>query len=100
MTKVMQASQVRQNWSNILNTIYKENSKVIIEKSGIPVAAVISVEDLKRFTQLDEQRKERFKTLDSIREAFKDVPDEEVEQEIKKALNEVRTEMRSENSDK
>jgi hypothetical protein len=37
------------------------------------------------------QRAERFKALDKIRAAFKDIPDEEIAQEVDKALAQVRT---------
>lgn len=92
MTQVMKASEVRQQWSQLLNKVFRDQTRVVVEKSGIPVAAVISAEDLKRFTQLEEQREERFKALDKIREAFKDVPTKELEREVNKAVSEVRTE--------
>src|SRR3989344_8581753 len=89
MTQVMKASDVRMQWSQLLNKVFSENTRVVVEKSGIPVAAVISAEDLKRFTMFEEQRAERFKILDQIGEAFKDVPKEELEREISKALTRV-----------
>ena len=92
MTQVMKASEVRQQWSQLLNKVFRSKTRVVVERSGIPVAAVISAEDLQRFTQLEEQRKERFKTLDKMREAFKDVPPEEIEREVKRAISAVRAE--------
>lgn len=98
MTQVMKASEARREWSQVLNKVFRGQTRVIVEKSGIPVAAVISAEDLKRFTQLEEQRKERFKALDRIREAFKDIPASEVEAEVDKAVAEVRAEKRGKRS--
>ena len=95
MTEIMKASAARQQWSQVLNKVFRNQTRVIVEKSGIPVAAVISAVDLQRFTQLEEQRKERFKALDRMREAFKDVPIEVVEREINKAITQVRAEKRS-----
>lgn len=94
MTQVMKASEVRQQWSQVLNRIFRDQTRVVVEKSGIPVAAVISAEDLERFTQLEEQREDRFKALDKMRESFKDVDPKEVEKEIAKAISEVRAERR------
>ena len=94
MTQVMKASDVRQQWSQLLNKVFRGQTRVVVEKSGIPVAAVISSEDLKRFTQMEEQRAERFKALDNMRDAFKDVPQEELECEINKALVQIRAEKR------
>ncbi|KKP93635.1 MAG: hypothetical protein UR98_C0003G0005 [Parcubacteria group bacterium GW2011_GWA1_36_12] len=97
MTQVMKASDVRAQWSQLLNKVFRSKTRVVVEKSGIPVAAVISAEDLQRFTQMEEQRKERFKALDKMREAFKDVPLEEIDREVKKAISEVRAENRAKN---
>ena len=88
----MKSSEVRKEWSQLLNSVFKGQTRIVVEKSGIPVAAVISAEDLEKFTQLENIRKERFKALDKIREAFKDVPAEELEQEIDKAVSKVRKE--------
>ena len=96
MTQVMKASEVRQQWSQLLNKVFRNQTRVIVEKSGIPVAAVISAEDLERFKKLEEQRAQRFKVLDRMREAFKDVPPEELEKEVKRAVTEVRRERRAE----
>ncbi len=95
MIEIMKASEARQQWSQVLNKVFRNQTRVIVEKSGIPVAAVISTEDLQRLTALEEQRKERFKALDKMREAFKDVPTEVVKQEINKAVTQVRVEKRS-----
>ena len=44
--------------------------------------------------QADRDREERFAVLDRIGEAFRDVPDEEIEREVAKAIAEVRAENR------
>lgn len=97
MTQVMKSSEVRAQWSQLLNKVFRSKTRVVVEKSGIPVAAVISAEDLQRFTQMEEQRKERFKVLDKMREAFKDVPPDEIDREVKKAISQVRAENRAKN---
>ena len=94
MTQVMKASEVRQQWSQVLNKVFKSQTRVMVEKSGIPVAAVISAEDLERFKRLEEQRERNFAILDEIGEKFKDVPVQEIEQEVNKALKQVRLENR------
>lgn len=94
MTQVMKASDVRREWSQLLNKVFRSQTRVVVEKSGIPVAAVISAEDLERFNRLEEQRARRFQVLDQIGEAFKDIPEEEIEREVKRALTEVRQDKR------
>jgi prevent-host-death family protein len=93
-TRTVKASEARQQWSQLLNEVFRGATRVVVEKSGIPVAAIISADDLKRFRLLEQRRAERFKVLDEIGEAFKDVPTEEIEREVAQALAEVRAERR------
>ena len=50
--------------------------------------------DLEAKDQADRDREERFAVIDRIGEAFRDVPDEEIEREVAKAIAEVRAENR------
>ena len=95
MTQTMKASEVRAQWSQLLNKVFRDKTRVVVEKSGIPVAAVISAEDLQRFTQMEEQRDKRFKALDKMRDAFKNVAPEEIDREVKRAISQVRAENRA-----
>ncbi|EKD85100.1 MAG: hypothetical protein ACD_38C00086G0020 [uncultured bacterium] len=94
MTQVMKASDVRQNWSKLLNKVYRNQTRLVVEKSGIPVAALISTEDLDRLTKLEELRERNFSVLDEIGEKFKNVPAEEIEQEVNKVLVKIRAQNR------
>ncbi len=96
VTQVINVTEARQKWSQLLNKVFRRETRVIVEKSGIPVAAIISVQDLERFNRLEDQRRRDFAVLHEMREAFKDVPPEEIEREVAKALAEVREEMREE----
>lgn len=87
----MNASEARQQWSKLLNKVFRNQTRVIVEKSGIPVAAVISAEELERFVRFEDQREERFNALAKMRKAFKAIPSEELEKKIGKALSEVRS---------
>ncbi|MBI2267832.1 MAG: type II toxin-antitoxin system Phd/YefM family antitoxin [Candidatus Blackburnbacteria bacterium] len=91
----MKASEARQQWSQLLNKVFRDQTRVIVEKSGIPVAAVISAEDLERLKRLEEQRAQHFKVLNRIGEAFKDVPEEEIDHEVVRAVSEVRIKRRA-----
>ena len=94
MTQIINVTEARQRWSQLLNQVFRSETRVVVEKSGIPVAAIISAKDLERFNRLEAQRAERFKVLDEMREAFKDVSAEDIEREVAKALAEVREESR------
>jgi prevent-host-death family protein len=98
MIKTIKASVARQQFSQLLNDVFRTENRVVVEKSGIPVAAIIPAKDLQRLTRLEAERNRDFAILDEIREAFKDVPAEEIEREVAKALSEVRKEQRKKHS--
>ena len=89
-TQTMNASDVRQQWSQTLNKVFRKETRVVVEKSGIPVAAIVSAEDLAWLQELDARRDELFRAIDETQAAFADVPKEELEQEIRKAIANVR----------
>ncbi len=96
MTQTMKVTEARENWSKVVNAVFRRQQRVVLEKAGIPVAALVSAEDLERLRRYDAERAERFTVLDRIGAAFADVPDEELERELVKAVAEVRAEMQAE----
>ena len=94
-TETMKISEVKQQLNRLVNQVYRHETRVMVEKSGIPVAGIVSAEDLRRLDRLDRERAERFKILEEFGEAFKDVPAEELEREVARALAEVRAERRA-----
>ena len=94
-TETMKISEVKQQLNRLVNRVYRHETRVLVEKSGIPVAGLVSAEDLRRLDRLDHERAERFKVLEEFGEAFKDVPAEELEREVARALAEVRAEQRA-----
>jgi prevent-host-death family protein len=94
MTQTMKASDARQQFSDLLNRVYREHTRVVIERSGIPIAVIVSTEDLALLNQLDAERAERFAGLSRIGQAFADVPVEELEREVERAIAEGRAKAR------
>ena len=75
-----------------MNTITNDKIRVIVERSGIPVAAIISPDDLARYRRFEKQHDADFSILAEMSEAFADQDDETIEREVNKALAEVRAE--------
>lgn len=92
-TQTMKISDVKQQINRLANEVFRNESRILVEKSGIPVAAIVSTEDLRRLERLDRERTERFKVLDEFAAAFADQTDEQIERETAKAVAEVRAEM-------
>jgi prevent-host-death family protein len=86
MTQTMKISDVKNTLSSLVTKVYRNETRVLVEKSGIPVAAIISAEDLKRFAQLEQEREQRFAVIDRVREACADVPAEEIEAETDRII--------------
>ena len=95
-TQTMTATDARQHFASAINQVARHETEIIVEKSGVPVAAIVSIEDYRRLKEQDAKRAQDFKIFDEMRAAFADVSEEELEREAKKALDEVRAEMRAE----
>lgn len=89
------ATEVRRTWSDSVNEAATGERQIVIEKNGTPVAALISAADLERYRRLDAQRRERFKAIEEVSRRFADVPEDELEREIDRAVAEVRKERRA-----
>ncbi len=99
VTQSMKATDARRQFAGVINRVARKEARVVVEKSGIPVAAIVSAEDVRRLDRLDWLEREReadFAVIDELRAAFKDVPPEEIEREAERTLTEVRAEMRAE----
>lgn len=96
-TQTIKASEAREQFSQLLTKVFRRETRVIVEKSGIPVAAIISVDDLQLLNRLEAERQQRFKILDEIGEAFEDMPPDEIEREVRRAISDVREQGRRRN---
>ena len=96
LTHIMNVTQARENWSKVINAVFRRQQRVVLEKAGIPVAALVSPQDLERLRRYDAEREADFAVLDRIGAAFADVPDEELEREVTKAVAHARAELRAE----
>lgn len=99
MTQTMKASEAREQFSQLLNRVFRRETRVLVEKSGIPVAAIISPDDLRRLNLIEEERAERFKALDESWKALEGVPVEGVEVEVAKAVASARRKRREAGKD-
>jgi prevent-host-death family protein len=91
----MKLTEAKQRLSQVVNEVARGESRVVVEKSGLPVAAIISIEEYRRFKSQDEarrsERKALFERLARFSDAFRDVSDEELERELANARATVRT---------
>ena len=93
LTQTLNVVEARQQFSQLLNQVFREETRVIVENGGIRLAALVSTADLDLLTRFEHERAERFRALDASRAAFQDLPDEEVELEVSRAVAEARQEL-------
>lgn len=95
-TKTVKASEARQHFAELVNEVFKEGTRVVVEKSGVPVAVLVSARELPTLERSDRDPAEFMEALAAIRAPFKDIPPDKLQREIDKAVAEVRAEMRAE----
>lgn len=88
----MNASAMRQHWSEVVNKVFREKSRVIVEKSGLVVGALVSEVDLARLEALDREQQERQSLMERMRAAFADVPEDELLEESVRIVRQIRAE--------
>lgn len=89
--KVLKASDVRQHWSEVVNEVARNKTRVIVEKTGVPVAGVVSPQDLKWLQERDRRVAELREAMDEMRQAFYDVPPEEFDRAVDRTVQESRS---------
>lgn len=90
MTQTLKASDVRANWSQLLNKVFRGETEVLVEKSGIPVAAIVSAQDYQKLQQIKKQHVKDFALLDQIRSTFADQTSEQIQKGVEESIAEVR----------
>ena len=92
----MKMTDAKQQFSRVVNDVFRTHRRVLVEKGGIPVAAIVTTDDLERLRRYDAEWEADFAILDRIGEAFADASVEEIERETAAAIAEVRREQRAE----
>jgi prevent-host-death family protein len=83
----MGAKEARNKFADLLGSVHYGGQVVIVERSGRPMVAVISLE---MYERLIADREARFEVLDRIRRRVPELPIEEVEQDVAEAIAAVR----------
>lgn len=94
MTQTLNITATRSQLSDLVNQVFRRESRVIIQKSGLPAAALVSADDLARLEAF-EQRAADFAALAQTQDAFADVPLDEHEREVARAVNAARGRLRA-----
>lgn len=91
-TSTIEISEAEANLDTLLRRVSRGNTRLRVEQAGVPVAGLVSAEDLERLDRLDRERAERFRVIDEARVAFDDVAPAAIDREADRAVAEQRTE--------
>lgn len=91
----MKLSDTKQQLSKLVNQVAQGQSRVVVEKSGLAVAAIISTEEYQRFLQLEADRAQRFAAVSRISAALADIPVDELEAEVQRTIDDTRARRRA-----
>ncbi len=102
MLRIVPATQAKNNFGEIIKRVYEEDECQIIERSGIPIAAIVSMSDLERlypgkFKELPKlaasaKRQRAWRKMRALldKPGSEQFSEEEVEADVQKAAEEVR----------
>ena len=96
VTQTMAASEAKRNWSKVINRAFSGEVRIVVQKHGIPVAGIVSADDIERLAELDARRAEGHEILTQFGRAFRDQTPEQIEEAVAQAVAEVRAENRRE----
>ena len=90
-TKTMSASRVRGELDLVLDQVAREQTRVIIEKDGTPLAAIVGPEDLERLQRLGTSVEE---ALTRMRVAFSEFTEKQIMEDVAQVIEQVRADRR------
>ena len=86
-TKTIPAVEARIHLGEIMKRAFKNGERFIVEKSGLPMVAIVNAAE---YLRLVEEREERFRVLDRIKARLPNRTPEEVERDVEEAVRAVR----------
>lgn len=90
ITEVITASEARQHFAGSINKVARNEARVIVEKNGVPVAAIVPMEDLRRLERAEAEQREIEDVLEAMSKPFEGVPADEIERETERILEEIK----------
>ncbi len=100
--ETIEASEAETTWTHVIQRVANGRGRIVIEQDGVPVVAIVPVEDLRWLAQREATAAaggsgpaRADDALLSTQAAFRDVPDPEIEIEIARGLTAVRERARN-----
>ncbi len=78
------AFEARRKFGQLIEQAFYQQDTFVVERSGRPMAVIISVDEYQRLKQY--ARDQLFRSINKVWERNKDVPAEELEKEVAQAM--------------
>lgn len=91
MKRTLTAMEARRKFGEMLEDV-RRGDEVVIERAGKVMGVMIPPE---RYQVIERRREEFWKTVEEMRESFKDVPADEIDRVVDEAVREVRGKSRA-----
>lgn len=92
--QTVSVAEAGRRFAPLLDRVAGRETRMIVERDGVAVAAIVPIADLRTIDRLEAERDAEFAVLERIGAAFRTVPDEEIEREVDRAVADVRAENR------
>jgi prevent-host-death family protein len=96
MEKTVNAVEARKQLGRLLEEVFYQRQRVIIERAGRPMAVLVPVE---QYRQWQEQRSAFFAMVDDVRQRTGQIPPEELEAIIAEASEAAKAQNKSSETD-
>lgn len=93
ITQKMSAKDARDNFTDLLGSVYYGNESIVVEKKGRPFAVVINPSEYENYQTLKQAAKKRFlEIVEEIRAANKGKKFDDVYKDVTEIVKQVRKE--------
>lgn len=91
----LDTADIEDSLASVVTRVSGNDARVVVEQHGKPVAAIISIEDLRRFAELEKASEDPWAVVDLVQATFADVPIEEHQAEVDRVIAEIRAQARA-----
>jgi prevent-host-death family protein len=89
-SETMSLTEFQKRLDSLMGRVSRQETRIVVEENGVPVAGIVSLQDVQRLERLDRKRAGSCKAIEAVAAGFADQSAEDIEREVAKAIAEVR----------
>ncbi|MBM2812723.1 MAG: Antitoxin [Chloroflexi bacterium] len=93
-TQTVTTTDAGRDFPKLVRKVSRQETRVVVEENGKPVAAIISARDLEHLTEMEAALTERFKVVEQIQSKNADLGPDEVQRIVDEEIAAMRAERR------